>query len=143
MRTDVKIGDAVFLTHWFVSRSVAEVVRRNGRPMAEVLAEAARFHRAGWALPYRPLEDPAPPRNPRIVLAPFADDPDGLARVDGDGRAWVPAARSGRGATCQRCGGAVGPNGFNRLSKRGDPGRRFACPGCAKSVSLPASPDQK
>lgn len=134
---DVKINDAVFLVHWVVSRSVSEVCRRSRLPMKAVLTEAARLRADRWAMPYRPLEDTAPKRDRKAVLAPLPEDPDCDAWVDDDGRTWTLAGRIGRKAGCYKCGKAVGPNGYNRLAKGGDPGKRCACAGCVKAVSLP------
>ena len=134
---EVAVADAVFLTHWFVSRSVAEVGRRWGGPMTETLATAARLRADGWPLPYRPLEDTAyrPGRKP--VLAPLRDDPDGGAWGDGDGATWTPAGKAGRKAVCCGCGRFAGPNGVTRQPDADHPTPQSACPTCVTVVNLP------
>ncbi|MGL6097043.1 MAG: hypothetical protein ACRC7O_14765, partial [Fimbriiglobus sp.] len=136
---DIAVADAVFVVNWMASRSVAEVGRRGRAPLPAVLGAAARLRDGGWPLPSRPLEDTAPAaRKRKPVLVSTVGLPDGAAWVDGEGDTWTPAGRRGRGAECFRCGRPAGPNGFNRLTRDGEPGRRCACPGCVKVVSLPA-----
>jgi hypothetical protein len=134
---EVAIADAVFLTHWFVSRSVAEVGRRQTEPMTAVLTAAARLRADGWDLPYRPLEDTAYKPGRKPVLAPLRDDPDGGAWGDADGATWTPAGKAGRTAVCCRCGRTAGPNGLTRRADDEHPTPQSACPGCVTVVQLP------
>jgi hypothetical protein len=134
---DVKLNDAVFLVHWVVSRSVAEVGRRWHEPMTAVLNNAARLRADGWDIPSRPLEDTSPRPNRKPVLASMREDPSCDIWVDGEGSAWVVAGQGGRRCPCYRCGRRTGPNGYHRLNRKGEPGRRTACPECVKVVTLP------
>lgn len=139
---EIAIADAVFLTQWFVSRSVAEVGRRWGEPMLAVLAIANRLRADGWDLPYRPLEDTAyrPGRKP--ILAPLRDDPDGGVWGDSEGSLWTPAGNSARNALCCRCGQIAGPNGVMRQPDAIDDSPQAACADCVTIVQLPCEDDE-
>lgn len=137
---DVTLDDAVFVVHWMASRSVAEVGRRLSEPMTNVLGIASRLRDSGWPLPPRPAEDTAPhERTGPPVLASHPDDPTTALWVDGEGAAWTFAGRGGHSASCRNCGQSAGANGYNRLTRKGEPGRRFACANCVRVVTVPSA----